>query len=89
MRIEMSRSDDYPTENLLDFSYHQNYKLIRVDFPRYIYIIGTDLANTNIPQRINFSGKTEEDDGAKMFFIDEKQHKTILRFSLDSLIVTE
>ena len=35
----------------------------------------------NIHQKINFTGKLEEDD-------DEKQQKTILNFSLDSLIVT-
>ena len=30
--IGMSRNDDYTTENLLDFSYHQNcYKLIGID----------------------------------------------------------
>ena len=31
----------------------------------------------------------EEDDGATMFFIAEKQQKTISNFSLDSLIVAE
>ena len=44
---------------------------------------------TNIPQQINFTGKLEEDNGAAMFFIVEKQQKTILNFSLDSLTVTE
>ena len=34
--------------------------------------------NTNIPQEINFTEKVEEDDGATMFFIAEKQQKTIL-----------
>ena len=80
--IEMSRNDDYTTGNLLDFSYHQNYHKF----------IGKDLSrqtNTSIPQQINFVGKLEEDDGATMFFIAEKQHKTILNFSLDSLILTE
>ena len=55
-------------------------------------LIGIDLSrqtNTSIPQQINFVGKLEEDDGATMFFIAEKQQKTILNFSLDSLIVTE
>ena len=80
--IEMSRNDDYTTGNLLDFSYHQNYyKLIDIDLSRQ--------TNTSIPQQINFVGKLEEDDGATMFFIAEKQQKTILNFSLDSLIVTE
>ena len=41
------------------------------------------------PQQINFTGKLEESDGATEFFIAEKQQKTILNFSLDSLIVTE
>ena len=43
----------------------------------------------SIPQQINFVGKIEKDNGATMFFIAEKQQKTILNFSLDSLIVTE
>ena len=50
------------------------------------YIIQT---NTSIPQQTNFVGNLEEDDGATMFFIAEKQQKTILNFSLDSLIVIE
>ena len=77
-----SRQEDYTTGNLLDFSYHQNY----------YKLIGTNLsrqANTNIPQQSNFIEKLEEDDGARMFFIAEKQQKTILNFSLDSLIVKE
>ena len=41
-----------------------------------------------MPQQINFEGKLEKDDGATMLFFSEKQ-KTILNFSLDSLIVTE
>ena len=55
-------------------------------------IIGIDLsrqANTRILQQIDFVRKLEEDDGATMFFIAEKQQKTILNFSVDSLIVTE
>ena len=43
----------------------------------------------SIPQQINFAGQLEEDDGMTIFFIAEKQHKTILNFSLDSLYVTE
>ena len=55
--------------------------------------------NTRIHQQIfklflNFfrkisSEKLEEDGGATMFFIAEEQLKTILNFSLDSLIVKE
>ena len=43
----------------------------------------------SIPQQNKFVEKLEEDDGATMLFIAEKQQKTILNFSLDSLIVTE
>ena len=34
----------------------------------------------SIPQQINFAGKLEEDDGATIFFIAEKQQKIILDF---------
>ena len=43
----------------------------------------------SIPQQNNFVEKLEEDDGATMLFIAKEQQKTILNFSLDSLIVTE
>ena len=63
----MSKNDDCATENLLDFSYHQNqYKLIGIDLRQ---------ANRSIPQQINFTGKLEEDDCQTMFFIVEKQGK--------------
>ena len=48
--IEMSRNDDYTTENLLNFSYHQNYNKA----------IGLDLSrekNINFPQATNFTKK--------------------------------
>ena len=78
----MSRNDASGTWELLDFLYHQNYyKLIGIDLSRQI--------NTNIPHYINFTGKLEEDDSATMFSIEEKQQKTILNFSLDSLNVRE
>ena len=82
--IEMSRNDDYTTGNLLDFSYHQNfYELIGIDLSRQ--------TNTNIAQQVNFTGKLEEEEegDATRFFIGEKPQKTILNFSLDSLIVTK
>ena len=66
----------------LDYFYHQNfYKLICIDLSRQ--------ANTSVSKNINFTGKLEENNDATMFFIAEKQQKTILNFSLDSLIVTE
>ena len=48
-----------------------------------------DKKNTNISQQINFTSKLEDDDGAKMLIIDKKQQKTILKFSVDLLIVIE
>ena len=78
----MPGNDDYKTENLIDYLYHQNYcKRIGIDLK--------NQTNTNIPQQISYIGKLEEDNGAAMFFIAEKQQKRILNFSLDSLIVTE
>ena len=80
--IEMSKNEDFTTGNLLDYLYHQ----------KYYKLIGTDLSrqtNTSIHQKINFTEKLDEYDGAKILFIAEKQQKTILNFSLDSLIVTE
>ena len=78
----MSKGDDYTTGNLLGYLYYQNYyELIGIDLSRQ--------RNMNIPQQINFRRKLEEDDGAVMLFIVEKQQRTILNFSLDSLIVTE
>ena len=73
----MSRNGEYTTGNLLDSSYYQNYyKLIGIDLSRQTY--------PSIPQQISFVWKLEEDDGATMFFIVEKQQKTILFFPLDS-----
>ena len=78
--VEMPRK--CTKRNLLDYSYHQiYYKLIGINLSRQ--------TNTSIPLQVNFPSKLEEDDGATMFFIAEKQQKTILNFSLDSLIVTE
>ena len=81
--VETSRNNDYTTGNLLDYLYHQKYyKLIGIYLSRQ--------ASTIISQQFKFVGKLEEDDsGAIMFFIAEKQQKAILNFSLDSLIVTE
>ena len=74
----MSKNDNYTTG-------------IYQIFPT-IKIIGIDLSrqtNTNIPEQVDFVGKFGKDDGATIYFIAEKQHKTILNLSLDSLIVTE
>ena len=66
--VEMSRNNDYTKGNLLDYFYNQNYyKLIGIDISR--------PTNTTVPQEINFIGKLEEEDGATMFFIEERQQK--------------
>ena len=79
----MSRNDNYTIGNLLHYLYHKKYyKLIDINLSRQ--------TNTSTPQKINFVRKSEEDNGATMFFIAaQKQQKTILIFSLDWLIVTE
>ena len=47
---------------------HQKYyELISIDLSRQ--------ASMSISQQINFTGKLEENDGATMFFVSEKQHK--------------
>ena len=77
----MSRDNDYTSENVLDL-YHQNYyKLTGIDLSRQ--------ANISIPQQINFTKNIGEDDGETIFFMAEKQQKTILKLCLYSLIVTE
>ena len=77
----MARNNDYKTGDLLDFLYHRCYKLFGIDLSRQ--------TNTSIPQQIKFTGKLEEDYGVTMLFVAEKQQKTILNFSLDSLDLTE
>ena len=68
----MSRNDDYTTENLLGYLYHQKYfKLIGINLSRQ--------TNRNSPQQINFTGKLEEDDGVTMFFIAKKQQKNYFK----------
>ena len=80
--IEMSGNDNYATGNLLDYLYHQKYyKRIGIDLSRQ--------TNTIIPQPISVVGKLEENDGATMYFIAEKQQNIISSFSLNPLIVTE
>ena len=79
--VEMARNNN-TTGNLLDYLYHQNYyKVIGIDLSRQ--------TNTSILQQINFTGKSKEGDDVTNFFVSEKQQKSILNFSLDSLIVPE
>ena len=76
----MSRKKDYTAWNLFDNSYHQNYyKLIGIDLSRQ--------TNTDIPQQIIFIRKLDKEDGTAIYRIQVA--KTIRKFSLDGLNVTE
>ena len=58
----MSNNNDYPTVNLLDYSYFkENYKLIAIDLSKQ-----TKLKD---PQQINFIGKLDKGNGAKILFL--------------------
>ena len=65
----MGRNNDYTTGNLLDFSKH--YKLIAIDLSKKI-----KLENPDLKQQINFTGRLERNEGARMFFIIEKSKET-------------
>ena len=71
--IEMSRNNDYTTDNLLDFAYFkENYRLIAVDLSKQ--------TKSKDPQQINFIGKLERQINEAMFFIIEKLEETTLEF---------
>ena len=60
--VEISRNNDYTTQNLLEYSHHQNfYKLIGIDLSRQ--------TNTTVPQEISFAEKSEQNDSATKFCI--------------------
>ena len=68
--IELSRSNDYTSGNLLDYEYFSNYfKLIAVDLSKQ-----TELENSDLKQQIILIGKLE-DDKATVFFIIEKSEE--------------
>ena len=52
------------------------------------FVLEVYLMNMNILQQINFTENVEKDDSTIIFF-SLKSNKTILNFSLDSLIVTQ
>ena len=79
---EITRNNEYKTGNLLVYLYHQNYyKLTGIDLSKQ--------TNKFALHKINFIGKSGENDSATMLFIAETQQITILNFSLDSLNVTK
>ena len=74
--INISKSNDYTTGNLLYYKYFsEHYKLIAIDLSKQI-----ELENPDLRQQINFIGKLE-DDKATMFFIIEKSEETTFEFS--------
>ena len=81
--IEMTRNNDYPTANLLNYEYFsKHYKLIAIDLSNQI-----ELKNPDLKQQINFIGRVEKNEGATMFFIIEKKEETTFDFSQNSVTV--
>ena len=77
--IEMSKNNDYTTDNLLDYEYFKDhYRLIAIGLSKQI-----ELENPDLKQQINFVGRLEED--ATMFFIIEKKEETNFDFSQNSV----
>ena len=73
--IDMSNNYDYTTGNLLDFAFSkENYELIAINLSKQ-----TKLKD---PQKINFTGKPEDQNhGASMFFTVKKSEETAFKFS--------
>ena len=62
--VEMSRNNDYTTDNLLDYEYFsKHYKLIAIDLCKQI-----ELKSSDLKQQINFVGRFDKHN-ARMFFI--------------------
>ena len=77
--IEMSKSNDHTTGNLLDYEYFSKHcRLIAIDLRKQI-----KLKNPDLKQKINFIGRLEED--TTMFFITEKKEETTFDFSQNSV----
>ena len=80
--IEMSKTNDYTTGNLLYYEcFNDHYKLIAIDLIKQI-----ELENPDLKQQINFIGRLEENN-AKIFFIIEKKEETTFDFSQNSVVV--
>ena len=72
--IEMSRNNDYTTDNLLDFPYFKgHYRLIAIGLSKQTRL--------RYSQQISFIGKLEnQTNGATMLFIIEKSEETTFEF---------
>ena len=81
--IEMGRSNNNTTGNLLDYEYFsKHYKLIAIDLSKQI-----ELENPDLKQQINFIGRLGRDKGATVFFIIEKSEKTNFEFSQNTATI--
>ena len=80
--IEMTKNNNYTTDNLLDYEYFKDHcKLIPMDLSKQV-----ELENLDLKQQINFIGRLEENN-AIMFFIIEKKEETTFDFSQNSAVV--
>ena len=73
--IDISRNNEYTTDNLLDYDYFKKYKLIAIDLSKQQVL----QENEDLIQQINFIGRLTE--AANVFIIIEKKEHTILEFS--------
>ena len=81
--IEMGRSNNNTTGNLLDYEYFsKHYKLIAIDLSKQI-----ELENPDLKQQINFIGRLGRDEGATIFFVIEKSEETTFEFSQNAVTV--
>ena len=82
--IEMNSSNDYTTDNLLDYDYFWNkYKPIKIDFSKEI-----ELEDADTMQQIIFIGRLEINKAATMFFIIQKTEERIFNFSKNGVSIT-
>ena len=75
--IEINKTSDYTTGNLLDYEYFsKHYKLIAIDLSKQI-----ELENSNLKQQINFIGKLENDRATTFFSSLKNQKKQLWIFT--------
>ena len=74
--IDISKNNEYTTDNLLDYDYFKNYyKLIAIDLSKQQVL----QENEDLIQQINFIGRLEA--AANVFIIIQKKEHIILEFS--------
>ena len=64
--------NDYTIGNLLDYEYFKDhYELISIDLSKQI-----ELENPDLKQKINFTGRLEENNATMFFIIEQKVETT-------------